>query len=236
MQPISNSLLRNAELYPTKLALVDVASGRSKTWSEAHRNARVYARSFGATHKLERGDRVAILSLNSDIYFELMFAVPYAKGIVVPLNFRLSPEELNHILLDSGAKILVVDEVHEKTVLPKLNLSNVKSVIKVETLVAMTATKIEEEKEDDDVALAPAAEDVYGIFYTSFKRHEMPGEVSVMPSVLPSSVNKRDGVSDARETHQTRQTAWPLEASIEATSSWTRSSHSPRSKTQSLCP
>jgi len=43
---------------------------------------------------LAKGDRAAILALNSDRYFEYLFAVPAAGGITVPLNTRLAPPEI----------------------------------------------------------------------------------------------------------------------------------------------
>ena len=58
---------------------------------------------------LGKGDRAAILALNSDRYFELLFAVPAAGGMTVPLNTRLAPPEIAYMLDDSGAAVLFVD-------------------------------------------------------------------------------------------------------------------------------
>ncbi len=57
-----------------------------------------------------RGDRVAILALNSDRYWEAMYAIPGLGAIMVPLNTRLAPPEIAFMLADSGAKALVVDD------------------------------------------------------------------------------------------------------------------------------
>jgi long-chain acyl-CoA synthetase len=62
---------------------------------------------------LRTGGRVAILALNSDRYLEYFFAVPWAGGIVVPLNIRLAPPELIYMLNDSGAEILLVDDAFQ---------------------------------------------------------------------------------------------------------------------------
>lgn len=58
------------------------------------------------------GDRVAILGFNSVPYFEAMFAVPWAGGVMVPLNTRLAKAELVYQLHDSGAMVLLVDQAH----------------------------------------------------------------------------------------------------------------------------
>ena len=56
------------------------------------------------------GGRVAILALNSHRYFEIYYAIPWAGGAIVPLNTRLALPEMQYILEDSGAEILIVDE------------------------------------------------------------------------------------------------------------------------------
>lgn len=57
-----------------------------------------------------RGDRVAILALNSDRYWEAMYAIPGLGAIMVPLNTRLAPPEIAFMLADSGARALIVDD------------------------------------------------------------------------------------------------------------------------------
>src|SRR5688572_15110850 len=55
------------------------------------------------------GDRVAIVSHNAGRLLELLLAVPSSGRIAVPINFRLSPEEVTYIVGHSGAKVLFVD-------------------------------------------------------------------------------------------------------------------------------
>ncbi len=57
-----------------------------------------------------RGDRVAILSLNGDRYWEAMYAIPGLGAVMVPLNTRLAPPEIAFMLADSGAKAIIVDD------------------------------------------------------------------------------------------------------------------------------
>ena len=47
---------------------------------------------------------------NRPEFLETMFAVNALGAIVVPVNFRLAPEEIAFILTDSGASLLVVEE------------------------------------------------------------------------------------------------------------------------------
>ena len=62
------------------------------------------------THGMTTGDRAAILSLNSSRYYETQLAITWAGGVMVPINTRLSPDEIDYILEDSGATFLFLDE------------------------------------------------------------------------------------------------------------------------------
>lgn len=70
------------------------------------------ARMAGALQKLgmKTGDRVAMLSLNSDRYLEYQMAVPWGGGVLNPCNIRWSPAEILYSLEDSGSSILLVDD------------------------------------------------------------------------------------------------------------------------------
>ena len=57
------------------------------------------------------GDRVAALMLNRIEFVETYWAAWRLGAICVPFNFRLSPPELEYLLDDSGAKVLIVDAV-----------------------------------------------------------------------------------------------------------------------------
>ena len=55
------------------------------------------------------GERVAIVSHNSARLLELLLAVPSSGRVAVPINFRLSPEEVSYIVGHCGARVLLVD-------------------------------------------------------------------------------------------------------------------------------
>ena len=58
---------------------------------------------------IQPGDRVAYLSFNTHKLLEGYFGVVQARAIVMPLNVRLSPVELIHILNHSGARMLLFE-------------------------------------------------------------------------------------------------------------------------------
>ncbi|WP_268990356.1 AMP-binding protein [Reyranella aquatilis] len=83
-------------------------AGRRRTWRQTQDRV---SRVAGALSALDvrRGDRVAILALNSDRYLELMYALPWLGAVMVPLNTRLATPEIEYILNDSGAVAMFVD-------------------------------------------------------------------------------------------------------------------------------
>ena len=104
---LSQCVNRAVQINPQGMATV--CGERQRTWTEfKDRIARLAQGLKGLG--LENDDRVAILALNSDRYLEYFFSVPWAGGIVVPINIRLAPPEIIFTLNDSETKILVVDD------------------------------------------------------------------------------------------------------------------------------
>jgi long-chain acyl-CoA synthetase len=108
----THGLRRALQINPDGLATV--FGNRRRSWREiAERVSRLAAglRALGANP----GDRVAILSLNSDRYLELYLATAWAGTVIVPLNIRWSPLENDDALRDCRAGVLVVDKAFAST-------------------------------------------------------------------------------------------------------------------------
>ena len=90
-------------------ATATVCGDRRHSWREV---ADRVARLAGALEALgvQRGDRVAILSLNSDCYIEYLYAVAWAGAVANPVNIRMAPGEIAYTLEDSGSRVLFVDD------------------------------------------------------------------------------------------------------------------------------
>ena len=56
------------------------------------------------------GDRVGIVSLNSDRYHEYLIATPWAGAVVLPINTRWSTAEMIYALHESETKVILVDD------------------------------------------------------------------------------------------------------------------------------
>jgi fatty-acyl-CoA synthase len=59
---------------------------------------------------VEKGDRVAILMPNSHRILEAFYGTPLLGAILMPLNFRLIPDDFEYILNHGGAKVLIIEE------------------------------------------------------------------------------------------------------------------------------
>lgn len=59
-----------------------------------------------------QGDRVAYLGFNHPAFLVSLFAAARLGAIFVPLNFRLTANELNFIISDSGVHTIVADGAH----------------------------------------------------------------------------------------------------------------------------
>src|SRR5215218_10074624 len=61
------------------------------------------------------GERGAVVSHKPAPPPELLLAVPASGRVAVPINFRLSPEEVSYTVGHSGARVLLVDPELEST-------------------------------------------------------------------------------------------------------------------------
>jgi long-chain acyl-CoA synthetase len=55
---------------------------------------------------LNAGDRVAIVGRNSPVFYELVFACAKAGTVLVPINWRLSPNEVEAIFSDAAPRLV----------------------------------------------------------------------------------------------------------------------------------
>ena len=108
---------RNAAFAPDKPAI----RFDDETLSYAAFNERIEK----AAHALKtglgvnRGDRVAILSLNRPDYLVLLYACARLGAMLVPLNWRLAAAEQLFILSDAAIKVLVLEQAFS-AILPAL--------------------------------------------------------------------------------------------------------------------
>lgn len=83
--------------------------GRDLTYAELDATASRVAQGL-LGEGVEPGDRVAILEKNALELFELMFGSAKIGAVLCPVNWRLAPPEVAHIVNDAQARVLVVGQ------------------------------------------------------------------------------------------------------------------------------
>ena len=164
---------------------------REHTWAEF---AKRVARIAGALRALGGcdGERVAIVALNSDRYLEYYYAVPWAGGIVVPVNIRLGAPEILQVLDDSGASVLVVDDAFAP-LLPAIrkNSRTVRQVLFAgdgETPPETVAWEDAARSDPVDDAVG-GWDDVYGLFYTGGTTGRAKGVMLTHGNIVSNAIN-----------------------------------------------
>src|SRR3981081_686047 len=65
---------------------------------------------------VKKGDRVAYISPNTHEQLESFYAVPQTGAVLVPINYRLTPDDFVYITTHSGSKVLCVHPDHMEAV------------------------------------------------------------------------------------------------------------------------
>src|SRR6202795_5282654 len=94
---------RSRKLYPEREAVVDgdlrlsyeQFFDRCDAWSAA-------LQALG----VKQGDRVAYIAPNTHAQLESFYAVPQIGDVLVPINYRLTPDDFVYLINHSGARIV----------------------------------------------------------------------------------------------------------------------------------
>ena len=100
-------LLQAAERNPSHVALAD--SDRRLTYGDWTRQVIKLADAL-ASLGIRHGDRVAISMRNSIEMATCLYAPQMLGAVAVPFNFRLKPDTIDHVLKDSGARVVIADD------------------------------------------------------------------------------------------------------------------------------
>jgi fatty-acyl-CoA synthase len=108
---------RNAAFAPDKPAIR--CEGETLSYGAFAHRIEQTARALKSELGVNRGDRVAILSLNRPDYLVLLYACARLGAMLVPLNWRLAIAEQSFILSNAAAKVLVLEQAFA-AILPAL--------------------------------------------------------------------------------------------------------------------
>jgi acyl-CoA synthetase (AMP-forming)/AMP-acid ligase II len=104
---IGDLMRLNARRFKNKIAFKDEVN--RFTFDEVNKRANAIVNAL-INMGVKKADRVGILLYNCIEYGELLFGLPKAGFIAVPLNYRLVGKELSYIINDSGMNTLIFGE------------------------------------------------------------------------------------------------------------------------------
>ena len=110
---IDTFLTRASRVYPDRLAIVDepdqpASPWGDMTWGQVATKAKAQAAGLDKLG-LDVGDRVAVVSHNAARLLVGLLAIPSSGRVIVPINFRLTREEVSYIVEHCGARVLLID-------------------------------------------------------------------------------------------------------------------------------
>lgn len=159
-------LARWAYFTPDKRFLREHNSDRS--WSYAEFNQAAERCAHYLIHDLEmlKGQRLAIYSKNRMEYFLLYFAAVKLGIIIVPLNFRLTPTELDVLLTDAEPQVFFHEREYTDQVEMLRSLPENCRMLEIESLAGMLDA-IEPVKKIELLPIDIDQNDLVMILYTS---------------------------------------------------------------------
>ncbi|HEX5856617.1 MAG TPA: long-chain fatty acid--CoA ligase [Microbacterium sp.] len=113
---------------------------------------------------IRQGDSVAYLGENSPEFLATLFGCAQLGAVFVPVNTRLAPPEILHVLADSRARMLVHDREFTERVAPLVSAVGIRHVVETSDLAASPARF---EKDGDPSGFRSLPEDPAAIIYTS---------------------------------------------------------------------
>ena len=116
---------------PDKLAVVDLGSGRRLSYAQFDVRISRLAAYLREGANIARGDRVAVLALNTTDTLEVQFACGRIGAVFLPLNTRLTVPELQYIVGDAAPSLMIHDSELAETALSVTKLCNVGAALRL---------------------------------------------------------------------------------------------------------
>ena len=113
LSTVDTSISFHAEQRPGQAALL--CENRETTYSDLHCQSNRVARALLAAGAAA-GTRVVYLGRESEHYYILLFACAKAGAVLVPVNWRLTAPEIEHVLKDSGARFVFLEPEYASVV------------------------------------------------------------------------------------------------------------------------
>ena len=158
---------RARRLYPESEAVVD--GDKRFTYAQFLERCDRWSSALQALG-VGQGDRVAYIAPNTHSHLESFYAIPQIGAVLVPINYRLLPEDFDYIINHCGAKVVCADPDYIEAIDGiRGNLGNVEHFVALEGSgdgwIDYEATLAEHSPDYAEVEIAET--DLLSINYTS---------------------------------------------------------------------
>lgn len=163
---LADALERRADLLGDQVAIVQGAT--NWTWVQFD-DAAARLAGYLSTHGVRAGDRVAIGATNCPEYLVALYGAAKLRAVPVNVNFRYRQQELEYVLRDSGAIVLVHDSMLASVVgAARINLPALRVVISIspESEVVDGAVPFASALAHEPITRSEAVPDLPWILYT----------------------------------------------------------------------
>ncbi len=117
---------RAVKYYPDKIAIID--GDKKFTYKEfAGRTERLSKALYQLG--IRNGDHVAVIMPNTHAMLECFYGIGELGAVIVPINYRISPRDMEYIINHSDAKLLIVDAEYADAVTKIKDQLNVTDII-----------------------------------------------------------------------------------------------------------
>jgi fatty-acyl-CoA synthase len=114
---------------PDKPAAIDLASGRQFTYAQFDTRISRLASHLRDRIGIKRGERIAVLAMNTTDTLEVQFACGRIGAVFLPLNTRLTVPELQYIVGDAAPALMIHDAELAEAALTVAKLCGVGSIL-----------------------------------------------------------------------------------------------------------
>lgn len=156
-----------AQYTPNKVALKDYSTGRELTYSVLNRQADRLAYNLIHNWELHHGSRIVVLAENCLEYLILFSAAQKTGVILVPLNYRLSREEIDFLLENASPEAIIWEEKFRDQVKTSQYFQKCKHTLSLRNFKAFINQVSTEEVEDRKMPSNITEDHAILILYTS---------------------------------------------------------------------
>lgn len=191
---IGSWMTRHSENQPDKLAIV--SGDNYLTYRQFNRRINRLANVLNDLG-VRKGDRVNVLLFNTNELLETLFACAKIGAIFVPINYRLSADEVEYIVRDSGGFVFIYDErLEEIGKALKGRSTNVRHFIRVgeQDASELTYEKLLDEAADNEPIHDILLEDIHMMMYTSGTTGNPKGALLSHGNTIWNAVNALNNI------------------------------------------